>query len=211
LVGVFNNKGPEGGVRASALKQYGLLHGDAKGYEASPLARQIEVALPEERTTLIQQAFLTPKIFKQTYETLQSETASRARVRQVVSTGEVHPDSADKCAQIFIDGAVHAGLGTMDGDSLVLGSASANISVQELANGSGGEEAVEQLGEELDVETKEPETGTPLKTAKNPNGDEDGSVRVAKPGINLNLNVDSSSDPDKLEKQLTLLKRFGLL
>jgi hypothetical protein len=32
-----------------------------------------------------------------------------------------------------------------------------------------------------------------------------------KGGVTVNLAVDSSSDPDKLEKQLKLLKKFGLL
>ena len=33
----------------------------------------------------------------------------------------------------------------------------------------------------------------------------------SKPGVTLNLNVDPSSDPDKLEKQLRLLRQFGLI
>src|SRR5262249_38434220 len=61
FVGVFNNKGPIGGVRASALKQYGLMEGDtAEGYVASQLARDLEAAVPEERVGLVQRAFLTP-------------------------------------------------------------------------------------------------------------------------------------------------------
>jgi hypothetical protein len=54
LVGVFNSKGPMGAVRASALKQYGLMEGDAKGYTASALAREIEGALPHQRPALVQ-------------------------------------------------------------------------------------------------------------------------------------------------------------
>ncbi len=141
-VGVFNTKTSRAGTRASALKQYGLMEGDAsEGYVASQLARDIEGAVPEERRNLVQRAFLTPKLFKQIYDTLQPDTVSRARVRQVVITAKVHPDSADKCVACFIDGAIYAGLA----DVLV------------------------------------------------------------------NLAVDSSSDPDKLEKQLKLLKQYGLL
>jgi hypothetical protein len=35
-------------------------------------------------------------------------------------------------------------------------------------------------------------------------------ARNAKDGVTVNLAVDSSSDPDKLEKQLKLLKKFAL-
>lgn len=211
LVGVFNNKGPEGEVRASALKQYGLMQGEASGYEASSLARQIEAAVPEEKTALIQQAFLIPKIFKQIYETLQSETATRARVRQVVVTGEVHPDSADKCVQIFIDGAVHAGLGSMDGESIVLGSLAPTTSVPS-AEVEGSETGDQQADETLDASTEAQETQTETESSTDAGIDDtDHPSRPTKPGVNLNLNVDSSSDPEKLEKQLKLLKRFGLL
>ena len=214
LVGVFNNKGPLGGVRASALKQYGLLQGDSHGYEASPLAKKIEAAVPEERAPLVQQAFLTPKIFKQIYETLQSETASRARVRQAVLTGDVHLDSADKCAQIFIDGAVHSGLGAMDGDSVALGNLTATTSdvesteVDDEAQNENTDRS-EQIddGSHAGLETEETDVELPTDDATN--GAQ--PARPAKAGVNLNLNVDSSSDPEKLEKQLKLLKRFGLL
>ena len=38
LPGVFGTSGPDGQVRASALKQFGLMQGDAKAYEATQLA-----------------------------------------------------------------------------------------------------------------------------------------------------------------------------
>jgi hypothetical protein len=56
LSGVFGNSGPEGKVRASALKQFGLMQGDAKAYEASRLAKDIDAALPNERSALLQSA-----------------------------------------------------------------------------------------------------------------------------------------------------------
>ena len=35
--------------------------------------------------------------------------------------------------------------------------------------------------------------------------------RRNKPGLAVSLNVDSSSDPDKLEKQLKLLREYGVI
>lgn len=219
LVGVFNNKGPEGGVRASALKQYGLLQGDSTGYEASPLARQIEAAVPEERAKLVRQAFLTPKMFKQVYETLQSETASRARVRQAVLTAKVHLDSADDCIQIFIDGAVHAGLGTMEGDSIVLGTFPADTPATVLEtedSDTGVEDEVqdavesEKAEQDSDVDT-EMETETDSAIDDETGGEMPSRRQKTGVNVNLNLNVDSSSDPEKLQKQLRLLKKFGVI
>jgi hypothetical protein len=42
-------------------------------------------------------------------------------------------------------------------------------------------------------------------------GNADAPPRGSKPGVTVNLNVDSSSDPDKLEKQLKLLREFGVI
>jgi len=207
LVGVFNNKGAEGGVRASALKQYGLMEGDAKGYSASPLARQIEAAMPEQRPALVQRAFLTPKLFKQVYDTLQSETASRARVRQVVVTGEVHPDSADVCVECFVEGATHAGLGTMNEDSIVLG-ASAAAPQLDTAQEEQGE--AEKIDTPLDEATNSPNAASAAKNEPDSQR-QNQSSGANKGAVTVNLAVDSSSDPDKLEKQLKLLKQYGLL
>ena len=201
LVGVFNNKGSAGEVRASALKQYGLLEGDANAYTASPLARQIEAALPEERRTLVRKAFLTPKLFKQVYDTLQSETASSARVRQVVVTGDVHPDSADACVKCFIDGAVHAGIGSMSGESIVLVNGAVAVPINDSSD-----------NDDLEATARPEAEAAAAATAANANsGDKGTSARTDKPGLTVSINVDSSSDPDKLEKQLKLLRDYGVI
>jgi hypothetical protein len=120
FVGVFNNKGPEGGVRASALKQYGLMEGDRKGYFASDLAKKIEAVAPEEKADLVRKAFLTPKLFKQMYDTLQPDKVTRAKVRQAAAVVDVHPESLDICVDCFIEGTAHAGLGVKADDGVDL-------------------------------------------------------------------------------------------
>ena len=44
LTGVFGNAGPEGQVRASALKQFGLLEGNRTAYQATELAKKIDAS-----------------------------------------------------------------------------------------------------------------------------------------------------------------------
>lgn len=209
LFGVFNNKGPEGGVRASALKQYGLMEGDAAGYTASALARAIEAAVPEEKTALFQKAFLTPKLFKQIHDTLQSETASRARVRQVAITGKVHPESADECVECFINGAVHARLGALEGENVVLTTISTPESPPATEERNATEESRQESenAEESQAEATEARQTTP----HNSDGPPPGSANLPNADVRVNLTVDSSSDPEKLEKQLKLLRQYGLL
>ena len=212
LIGVFNNKGGLGNVRASALKQYGLMEGDtSEGYVASQLARDIEGAIPEERRGLVQRAFLASKLFKQIYDTLQPDTVTRARVRQVVITEKVHPESADECVACFIEGAVHAGLGTLNGDSITLTKVDAVPSPAGLADNGRDVDESEQIGESKqqheaeEAESKSPDASESGGQLRHQTGD------LPHADVRVNLAVDSSSDPDKLEKQLKLLKQYGLL
>ena len=120
LPGVFGNAGPEGGVRASALKQYGLLEGPKSAYQATKLAKDIVAAPQGDLRPLLQHAFLNPKLFMQIFETYHGDLVTKAKIRQRALALKVHPDSADECVNIFIDSAVTAGLGTLDGDSITL-------------------------------------------------------------------------------------------
>jgi len=212
LVGVFNNKGSAGQIRASALKQYGLMEGDTgEGYVSSQLAREIVAAVPEERDVLAQKAFLTSKLFKQIYDTLQPDTVSRARVRQVVISAKVHPDSADKCVACFIDGAIHAGLGSLDGENIILTNADTFVAPPSLAE---NDEEVEDTEEQVEETEQKYEGDKPQATSsvpKNGGAEHRQAAELPQGDVRVNLTVDSSSDPDKLEKQLKLLRQYGLL
>jgi hypothetical protein len=212
LVGVFNTKGSDGKVRASALKQYGLMEGDTtEGYVASQLARDIVAAVPEERSRLIQRAFFAPKLFKQIYDTLQPDTVGRARVRQVVITANVHPESADKCVTCFVDGAIYAGLASMDGENIALTHAGTIAAFSPAAADDQYIEDSDKLVEETGPEHEAEEDAT--SQAESVGGVQQHRKRAELPAadVRVNLAVDSSSDPDKLEKQLKLLKQYGLL
>lgn len=210
LVGVFNTAGTTGEVRASALKQYGLMEGDtSEGYVASQLARNIEAAVPEERSGLLQQAFLKSKLFKQIYDTLQPDTVSRARIRQVAITAKVHPDNTDKCVACFVESAIHAGIGAFDGENIAL------TRVGDFVAEASGEidREVEEPEEKVEETEQEQEADKVKAQAADEVGGQQSGKRRDLPhsDVRVNLAVDSSSDPDKLEKQLKLLKQYGLL
>ena len=201
LPGVFGNAGPAGKVRASALKQFGLLEGGTDAYQATQLAKDIDGAPPEDRPPLLQRAFRSSKLFNQIFETFHGDTVSKAKIDQRARGLDVHPESADECAQLFIDSAVTAGLGTVDGDSIVLAAASAVA-----APAPAGEEGAEQPGQ---TEADEAEAAAAAEAAAK-NG-HTGGAPAGRNKAAVSINVDSTSDPDKLEKQLKLLRQYGLI
>ncbi|MBS1841396.1 MAG: hypothetical protein JST77_11170 [Acidobacteria bacterium] len=215
LVSVFNNKGPEGQVRASALKQFGLLDGTAKegGYVATSLAREIDAAVPEERPAMWRRAFLTSKIFAQIYDALQGDTVTKARVRQIAMTNGVHGSNADLCVDLFIEGAIKAGLATSGPDDKYVIAASTGIAQPPSASES-DESGTRGESETLTTAaTPTPAVATPVSSKPSPPPPRltaDGPT-ATKAGAQLQLHVDSSSDPDKLRKQLELLREFGMI
>jgi len=204
LRGVFENVGPEGSVRASELKQYGLLELTAGGYCATDLAKEIVAALPEQRNPLLQRAFLTSKLFKKIFDTHNGDTVSTAKIRQNALGLKVHLDSADECVKLFSESVVTAGLGTLEGESIVLVQAAAAAP----ATGSGEGDGAEAARGEAEATTASVKA---TATAKSGSGNPAAPPSGNKPGLAVTLNVDSSSDPDKLEKQLKLLRDYGVI
>jgi hypothetical protein len=211
LPGVFGTSGPDGKVRASALKQFGLMQGDAKAYEASQLAKDIDASLAEERPALLQKAVLASKVFDKIFDTFHGDTVSKAQVAKRARESGVHPDSADECAQLFIDSAVTAALGTLSGENISLINARSRAATTE--------PAIMQDAEQLDGQKEETEEQDSEAAEREQEMGAKGSLVAQSPSeltarqsaVTVNLAVDSSSDPDKLEKQLKLLKEYGLL
>ena len=154
LPGAFGNAGPVGRVRASALKQYGLLEGAVDAYKATKLSKDIDAALIGGRPPLLQAAFLNSKLFSQIFEIFHGDTVSKAKIEQRAKGLNVHPESAGECAQLFIESALTASLGTVSGDSTLL------VKAGEVAPGIG-----EDNGDEIEVGSrrKTPEGRTPLR------------------------------------------------
>lgn len=207
LAGVMGNSGPEGQVRVSALKQYGLLEGDRTAYQATKLAKSIDAAVPGGKPALLHQALLNSKIFSQLFQTFHGDTVSRAKIRQRAQALKAHPDFADECVAIFMESAQTAGLGKINGDDITL--------VQAGAAPAAGAPAAEtedpEAGEETGLEDGGDEFATPAAEKNGTGGAATGGAGTSKPAVVLNLNVDPSSDPDKLKKQLELLRQFKLI
>jgi hypothetical protein len=201
LPGVFGSAGPTGKVRASALKQFGLLEGGTEAYQATPLAKQIDGAPPEDRAPLLQRALRSSKLFNQIFETFHGDTVSKAKIEQRARGLNVHPESAVECAQLFIDSAVTAGLGTINDDSIALAASGAAA-----AAAPEQEEREEQPGQ---LEADEADAAAAAEAAARDERPPDNPAGRSKPAVSIN--VDSTSDPDKLEKQLKLLREYGLI
>ncbi len=212
LPGVFGNSGPEGKVRASALKQFGLMQGDARAYQASQLAKDVEASLTEERPALLQRAVLASKLFERIFDTFHGDTVSKAQIAKRAKELDVHPESADECAQLFIDSAVTAGLGTLNGENIALLNASAVAVPRKESAAAQSAEGLDEQAEEIGKRELEAAAAEKTSAAKNGlDAQQRGQGSAPKNAVTVNLAVDSSSDPDKLEKQLKLLKQYGLL
>jgi hypothetical protein len=174
LPGVFGNAGGPGKVRASALKQYGLLEGTVDAYKATKLAKDIDAAPDNDRSPLLQRAFLSSKLFKQVFETFHGDSVSKAKIEQRAKGLDVHPESAGECAQLFIDSAVTASLGTVSGDSIVLAKSGEIIPAVEPAVGDDAESEMDEQGKEDSGDAHIAEKVSPGK-----NGSDTGSEKPA--------------------------------
>lgn len=198
--GVFNNNGPDGIIRASALRQYGLLNEDKLKMEALELGKNIASSPADEVKPLLQEACLKPKIFKHLFDTFKGDTVTSAKLKQQAIKLKVHPDSAEDCVTIFISSLQFCGLAQTDGDGYLL--SNSQISVSKTDD--------EQAGNDSDEETQEDEID-------NEDGNDNTNDFTPKSGkrnstpVQVTLNLDSTMDSDKLEKFLKLLKTYGAI
>lgn len=210
LPSVFGTSNSDGKVRASALKQFGLMEGNAKAYQASRLAKDIDASLTEERPALLQRAVLASKVFEKIFDTFHGDTVSKAQIAKRARELGVHPESADECAQLFLDSALTAALGTSSGEDISLINAhSTTGSVAVIGQDTEQLEDSDGESEKQDIEPPDAEKGS--AGTNSPETQQRGQPAATKSAVTVNLAVDSSSDPDKLEKQLKLLKQYGLL
>lgn len=219
LAGVFGNSGGPGKIRLSALKQFGLLEGTAAAYKATQLAKDIEAA-PDDTTrqALFRRAMLSPKVYREVFNTYHGDIVSRTKVRSRALGLEVHPDVGDTFTDLFIDSALTAGVGTAEGDDVQLISATETVQPIVPASSdedSGEAETIDEDDANALAQEQEENAKKPHAANSHPNGQDDtGSParpRQRAADITLNLTVDSSLDGEKLEKQLALLRRFGLI
>ncbi len=201
LKGVFDNIGSDGKIRASALKQFGLLEVDDKGYNASGLAQQVVASPEDEKTPLLRKACLAPAVFKTLYETFHSGEVPKAKIRQQALNVKVHLDAVDSCVDFFVESLEVAKLATVDGDKITI--AAVPDTEIERPPSAGGADPPGDAG-----------TGPAKKDdLSGPADDSESSTRGTHPraSIQVNVTLDSSLDTEKLEKQLKLLRQYGAI
>jgi hypothetical protein len=223
--GVFGVTGTLGDVRVSALRQYGLLAGDReKGFQATQAAKNIAAAPQEDLGSLYKAAALSPRIFKSLYDVFQGDTTTFAKVRQQSAQLKVHIDTADLCAQTFIDTLKFAGLATVDGDNIMIAGLDAVPRPPTEVNADADDADDEPIdqddraaaasnGQNVATPPAAPPAPAALAQAVPPapaaaHPPETPSGRAV---IHVNVTLDSSLDTDKLEKQLQLLRRYGAI
>jgi hypothetical protein len=198
LKGVFNNTGPTGKVRAATMKQYDLLQGSPQAYEASDMAKQIAAAPSSEVSQLYKNACLKPKLFKTLYDTFHGDEVAKAKIRQQAANLKVHPDSLDECVSIFVKSAVFASLASENGDNVTFTAAQGSSSLEEKGSKLGDDSGSTEEKEE----EKTHREGESLNS----------SSRMSLSGrmkAQVEIKIDPSMDPEKLEKLLGVLKKYG--
>ncbi len=192
--GVFHvrTKSPAGKIKYSSLKQYGLVKGGYKDIEATELCKKINLAAEEEKKELLRKAFLKVEVFKKTLETYQGSTINKSKIKQYANGLKVHPANLDQFMDIFVSSAKFAGLCSVKDDEVTFLTTDDVMDEEIEDNKEQDSDSGEENKEDDTVDQPIKKTGGSLKP-------------------NIQINVDPTLDPEKLEKQLKILKRFGLI
>lgn len=200
LPGVFDSNTWLGGQRLSGTKQYGLIEGDSKAYSASDLAKQINSATSEEVKDYLKKACLSPTIFKSLFDTFHNETVSKAKLKQQALTLEVHPDLGDECIDIFVSSMIFSGLAIeAEGDKVQIAEANSVIELEE--------EPIETDVDTADDGSLQKESSQQANLSQTIHS----TKKQGASNVNVNIDIDPSMDPEKLEKLLKLLKGYGAI
>lgn len=203
LPGVFGSSHSPGQIKASALKQYGLLVGKADAYQASELAKKINAAPSEELSSFYAQACLAPAVFGLLYKTFHGDTVPLSKIKQQAAAASVHPDFQDNCVDLFAKSVVFSGLGTLNGETLTLVAAKPNTteSQKDEDEESTLEPPLEDVVDDV-IDTDEVSDAAGKNVVKK---------KPPRAVVNVNVTLDSTLDTDKLERQLALLRKYGAL
>lgn len=181
-----------GKIRLSSMRQFGLVQGRNKALKASPLAQDIAGSQGEERIRFLQKAFANVRTFADTFTTFAGDQTELAKIESYATAPlGVHPDSAPLFAINFSRSAQVCGLGTFTDDKISL-EQSFDFGVEQHAPAAPDTTAT-LVQESIDDASARAVTSSPGG------------------GHRITIQVDSSMDPEKLEKQLHILRRYGLI
>lgn len=203
--GVFNAKGPRGAIRASALKQYGMMEGTRSGgYRATSAAKDLVHSSGAERREKLGIAVLRPKVFAGLFDTFRGDEVSLGKVRQQAANLNVHPDNLEACAELFLSSLEYAGLAAVEGDRWLIGDREVSPDEVDRDEDRGASE-----GPRDDDDREGASESVANDESESPGG---GDVpERGRAVIQVNVTLDSSLDTEKLQKQLELLRRYGAL
>lgn len=196
LPGVFGSVHDRGIKRATSLKQFGLMKGEDE-FEATEESKIIYAAPENEATDIIRKVCLTPPIFESLYKTFSGDTVTRAKIRQQASQLKVHPESLDECVSHFINSLEYAKLATTNGDDVSI-IAFSNVPPQE------NKKQEEAEGEKGKQEEAPPVDNKPKDVEANLD-----VIPRGQPKSNIDIKIDPAMDPEKLEKLLAVLRKYG--
>lgn len=201
--GVFGVTSSRGNPKASALKQYKLMKGTPEAFEATELAKSISVAPDEEVKDLLIQSFLSVKLFKTSFDTFKGDTVSGAKIKQQAASHNVHPDSLDEFLTIFTQSCIYSGLASKDGEDFCF---SLDLHIQDI------EDQIEEetLEENIENNGEEPEAGDAEEKPEKPNVQQK-DLGASKQKADIQIKIDPSMDPEKLDKLLAVLQKYGQL
>ena len=194
--GVFkmNANSPEG-----KIKQYSNI-------TSTELSSQIVLASEDEKSNYLKQAVLTVATFKNVFETFQDSSVQKSKVRGYsVSNLKIHIDSSDKFLKSFLDSCEIAKLCSFNGDEVsfisgkdVLVKKNDDEEKNNEDLGSADDESIEDLGDSSEDENDDFAPATKKDKQKTNRA-------------NIDLKIDPTLDADKLEKQLKVLRKYGLI
>jgi len=187
-----------GKIKSSALKQFGLIEGDYKKFKATELCSKIVISEQNEKQKNFQESFNKVKIFTNTFNTFHNSKIEKSKISQyAVSTLKVHPELKEEFMKIFIESAEISGLCTVHGNIV-------SLLDLELVKNDG-----DILTDLEDAEFSDDEIQDVPDNTKSLSASSKTTGKIS--NINVNIDVDPSMDPEKLEKLLKLLKNYGAI
>lgn len=196
LATVFGSKTWLGMQRLSATRQYGLIQGNSKAMGASDLATGLKNASRGQITSLLQQACLSPDIFKAIYDQFIGQPVSRKDMQEFAVTQGINPTSAEECVKHLVDSMVFSSLATLNGPEEVI--IYERNSMIPSATASAHAARV----------TKSPEG---IETVLPGMGLGEGSLPAYAHRVNVNVDIQTDTDPENLKKCLDILKAYGAI
>jgi hypothetical protein len=188
-MGIFNLKyNPTCQMKISALKQFGLIEKKEGNLAATELCVRIAARPDDDRAPFYREAFKNVTVFKQALETFSGRTATTSQIATYATDSiGIHLDNKDDFAAKLIESAKKAGLCKEDKEGYFF-------------------EPVTLADDEASPDTtkEEKEQGLKPSSPKKPTVDTSRTVTVE-------VKIDSTLDPETLEKYLEKMKKFGLI